>query len=122
MKIIKYIVFTGTILGALSSYSQDTLAISKSDLLQKVSERNLQIKISEKNIQSAQADYNQSRAVFLPNINVSHTGITTTNPLMAFGSKLNQEILTMADFNPMLLNNPEQTQNFATKLKYNNRL
>ena len=117
MKIIKYIVFTGTILGALSSYSQDTLAISKSDLLQKVSERNLQIKISEKNIQSAQADYNQSRAVFLPNINVSHTGITTTNPLMAFGSKLNQEILTMADFNPMLLNNPEQTQNFATKFE-----
>ncbi len=38
-----------------------------------------------------------------------HTGISTTNPLMAFGSKLNQEILTQADFNPDLLNNPEQT-------------
>ena len=97
--------------------AQDTIFVSKTNLLEKLSSNNLQIKISEKNIQSAQADYNQSRALFLPNINVSHTGITTTNPLMAFGSKLNQEILTMADFNPMLLNNPEQTQNFATKVE-----
>jgi hypothetical protein len=77
----------------------------------------LQIKIAEKNYQSAKADYNQSNALFLPNINVSHTGISTTNPLMAFGSKLNQAILTpMADFNPNLLNMIQlKTQNFATK-------
>ena len=36
---------------------------------------------------------------------------------MAFGSKLNQEILTQADFNPALLNNPDQTQNFATVIE-----
>jgi outer membrane protein TolC len=36
---------------------------------------------------------------------------------MAFGSKLNQEILTMADFNPALLNDPAKTQNFATKFE-----
>ena len=36
---------------------------------------------------------------------------------MAFGSKLNQEILTASDFNPALLNNPEKTQNFATKIE-----
>lgn len=80
-------------------------------------EKNLQIKIAEKNYQSAKADFSQSAALFLPNINVSHTGISTTNPLMAFGSKLNQEILTMADFNPALLNDPAKTQNFATKFE-----
>jgi outer membrane protein TolC len=117
MKKISYIIFTGTILSSFFGFSQDTLAISKSELYQKLSEKNLQIKIAEKTYQSAKADYNQSNALFLPNINVSHTGISTTNPLMAFGSKLNQEILTMADFNPALLNNPAKTQNFATKFE-----
>ncbi|GAA4075380.1 TolC family protein [Flavobacterium cheonanense] len=117
MKKISYIIFTGTILSSLFGFSQDTLSISKSELSQKLSEKNLQIKIAEKTYQSAKADYNQSNALFLPNINVSHTGISTTNPLMAFGSKLNQEILTMADFNPALLNDPAKTQNFATKFE-----
>jgi outer membrane protein TolC len=36
---------------------------------------------------------------------------------MAFGSKLNQEILTASDFNPALLNDPDVTQNFATKIE-----
>lgn len=117
MKKISYIIFTGTFLSSFFGFGQDTLAISKSELLQKVAEKNLQIKIAEKNYQSAKADFSQSAALFLPNINVSHTGISTTNPLMAFGSKLNQEILTMADFNPALLNDPAKTQNFATKFE-----
>jgi len=117
MKKISYIIFTGTILSSFFGFSQDTLAISKSELSQKLFEKNLQIKIAEKTYQSAKADYNQSNALFLPNINVSHTGISTTNPLMAFGSKLNQEVLTMADFNPTLLNDPAKTQNFATKFE-----
>jgi len=117
MKKINYIIFTGTILSSFFGFSQDTLSISKSELSQKVSEKNLQIKIAEKNYQSAKADYIQSNALLLPNINVSHTGVSTTNPLMAFGSKLNQEILTPMDFDPNLLNNPAKTQNFATKFE-----
>lgn len=117
MKKISYIIFTGVFLSSFFGFSQDTLSISKNILIQKISERNLQIKIAEKSYQSAKADYNQSAALFLPNISISHTGISTTNPLMAFGSKLNQEILTPMDFNPDLLNNPEKTQNFATKFE-----
>ena len=107
------------VFGMVSSMlqAQDTLSISKNDLLQKVTENNLQIKVAEKSFQSAKADYRQSNALFLPNVNVSHTGILTTNPLMAFGSKLNQEILTASDFNPALLNDPDRTQNFATKIE-----
>ena len=43
--------------------------------------------------------------------------MTTTNPLMAFGSKLNQETISQSDFNPDLLNNPERVDNFATKIE-----
>lgn len=117
MKKINLLVAIGIAFGVANVNAQDTLSISKNDLLQKVTENNLQIKVAEKSFQSAKADYRQSNAVFLPNINVSYTGISTTNPLMAFGSKLNQEILTVADFNPALLNDPAVTQNFATKIE-----
>ncbi|MFC7445453.1 MULTISPECIES: TolC family protein [Mesoflavibacter] len=97
--------------------AQEVKPISKSDVLTQVSENNTSIKISEEEFNQAKADFRQTNAIFLPNITASHTGISTTNPLMAFGSKLNQEILTQADFNPALLNDPETIQNFATKLE-----
>jgi outer membrane protein TolC len=100
-----------------NEWHQDTLSISKSDLLAKLTDKNLQIKIAQQAYQGALADYQSSNALFLPSITASHTGISTTNPLMAFGSKLNQAILTPADFNPALLNNPVRTQNFATTIE-----
>ncbi len=117
MKKVNLLIALGTALLSVTSYGQDTLSISKNDLVQKVTENNLQIKVANQSFESAKADYRQSNALFLPNINVSHTGISTTNPLMAFGSKLNQEILTASDFNPALLNDPDVTQNFATKIE-----
>lgn len=117
MKKIKFIIISGLMLSSFWSFGQDTLTIAKGDLLQKLSDKNLQIKIAEKNFLSAKGDFEQSNALFLPNINVSHTGLVTTNPLMAFGSKLNQAILTPMDFDPNLLNNPVRTQNFATKIE-----
>ncbi|RZV66217.1 MAG: TolC family protein, partial [Flavobacteriaceae bacterium] len=97
--------------------AQDVVPISKPNVLERVSKENTSIKISEQEYIQARADYRQTNAVFLPNITASHTGIATTNPLMAFGSKLNQEILTQNDFNPALLNDPSQIENFATKLE-----
>lgn len=91
--------------------------ISLDEVLQKVEKNNYAIKISKEDYNAAKADFNQTNAIFLPNITISHTAITTTNPLMAFGSKLNQEILTQADFNPALLNDPGDVKNFTTKIE-----
>ncbi|MBQ0787091.1 MAG: TolC family protein [Oceanihabitans sp.] len=102
---------------SVSLKAQEVVPISKTEVLSNVSEKNTSIKISEEEFKQAKADYSQTNAVFLPNISASHTGIATTNPLMAFGSKLNQEILTANDFNPALLNNPSQIENFATKFE-----
>ena len=117
MKKINLIVLLATISISAITYSQETLPISKRELSNKLSDKNLQIKIAEQNFKLAQSDYRSSNAIFLPNISASHTAISTTNPLMAFGSKLNQEILTASDFDPNLLNNPNRTQNFATKIE-----
>ncbi|MEO9477436.1 MAG: TolC family protein [Cyclobacteriaceae bacterium] len=99
------------------AWAQDTLHISLETLQAKVQERNLQARIAEKQLESANADFRQSNALFLPSISASHTAIVTTNPLMAFGSKLNQEILTPADFDPNLLNDPDRTENYATQIE-----
>ena len=102
--------FTGT----FSMFGQESVPISRQDVMASVSENNTTIKISIEEFNQARAEYRQTNAIFLPNISASYTGISTTNPLMAFGSKLNQEILTQNDFDPALLNDPNQIQNFAT--------
>ncbi|MEM0517217.1 TolC family protein [Aequorivita flava] len=115
MKINKFFLFLG-FLPALV-FAQETIPISKAEVLEKVSTQNNQLKIGEQQVLAAKGDYNQTNAVFLPNITASHTGMATTNPLMAFGFKLNQEIVEQADFNPNTLNDPSQINMFATKIE-----
>lgn len=110
----QFLITIGIFSCSLLGYSQDTIITAKKDLLEKVSQANLQIQLAQKTYQAAKAEYQQSNVLFLPSLTASHTAISTTNPLMAFGSKLNQEILTASDFDPALLNDPAKTQNFAT--------
>ena len=118
MKIYKHIIVFGFLLSFASILqAQQLTPISKQDVLSRVTDNNQSIKISQQEFNVAKADYRQTNAVFLPNITASHTAMATTNPLMAFGSKLNQEILTQNDFNPALLNDPSQIENYATKLE-----
>lgn len=99
----------------LSLNAQTIKPISKSEVLNRLS-KNASVNIAEQDFKQAKAEYRQTNAVFLPTVTASHTAFSTTNPLMAFGSKLNQEILTANDFNPDLLNNPKHIENFATKI------
>lgn len=114
---MKYIIVIGLYLVVFVSNAQETVFISKEAALEKVKEQNLAVKIGAQQVLSAKGDYDQSRAVFLPNITASHSGMLTTNPLMAFGFKLNQARITQEDFNPNNLNNPSQTRLFATKFE-----
>lgn len=97
--------------------AQQSVPISKMEALEKVKSQNHSLKIGEQEVLSAQGDYRQTNAVFLPNVRASHTGMSTTNPLMAFGFKLNQEIVTQSDFDPNSLNNPSSINMFATKIE-----
>ena len=98
-------------------WAQETVQVSRQDLEARIESKNLQLKIASAELNSAEADLLMSRAMHLPNIKASYTGISTNNPLMAFGYKLNQERVTMEDFNPANLNNPKNIFNFATKLE-----
>ncbi|MGB5700107.1 TolC family protein, partial [Muriicola sp.] len=97
--------------------AQVTTLITKDEVIAKVKESNNTLKMAVQDVLAAKGDFNQTNAVLVPTISMSHTGIATTNPLMAFGSKLNQEILTQADFNPLLLNDPRQIEDYATRIE-----
>ena len=65
----------------------------------------------------ATSNYKQTEAIYLPQIGLSYTAMTTNNPLNAFGFKLQQQSITQSDFNPALLNSPGATPDFTTKLE-----
>ena len=114
---IKYIIMLVSLLPGLWLQAQEVRPISKSEAIELVKQNNREIKISQQEFLESRGDFRQTNSIFLPNVAVSHSGITTTNPLMAFGSKLNQGIVTQSDFNPELLNNPDRINNFATKIE-----
>lgn len=91
--------------------------LTKQEVISNVIQNNITLKIADEKYKISKTDYTQSKAVYLPNVKVSYTGITTTSPLMAFGSKLNQEVVSMSDFNPLLLNDPGNYENFNAKLE-----
>jgi len=114
MKKHLYIIPFGILFFTISISAQELKSISKTEVLTRVIEQNTSLKISEQEYLKARAEYRQTNSVFLPSISASHTGIATTNPLMAFGSKLNQGILTPEDFDPNRLNEPDEVSSFAT--------
>ncbi len=114
---VKNIIFTIFLLfNFLIIKAQQEILISLDDVLTRVESNNYTLKISEQNYNVAKADFNQTNSILLPSVSISHAGISTNNPLMAFGSKLNQEIVTQADFNPAFLNDPDNIKNFSTKI------
>jgi len=92
-----------------------TTPLTLREALDAAQEQNRSIKLSQLDAEASRAKVRQTQAVFLPQINLSYTAMSTNNPLNAFGFKLQQQAITAADFNPDLLNDPSATQNFMTK-------
>ena len=77
---------------------------------------NKAIRVAQTDERIAEANFRQTNAVFLPQVGLSYTAMTSNNPLNVFGFKLQQQSVTATDFNPALLNNPAATQNYMTKV------
>jgi len=103
-----------SILLAQLTWSQDYKAISMDSLSSAIQSKNLSIKINTESLNMTQAQYRETNAAILPQISVTHQGFRTNNPVMAFGSKLNQGVFNQADFDVNALNNPEALSNFTT--------
>ncbi|WP_372751026.1 TolC family protein [Labilibaculum sp.] len=113
-----YLIFLLLLANLVNGQAQtEEMKLSLKEALLKASENNWEINKAKAQARAAKADYRQTNSVFLPNVSLSHTGVATTDPLSSFGFKLKQEITTEADFNPSVLNDPDQTRNFNTKIE-----
>ncbi|HCN83452.1 MAG TPA: TolC family protein, partial [Sphingobacteriaceae bacterium] len=78
---------------------------------------NQEIQLATLDERIAAANYKQTIANLLPQMNLSYTAMSTNDPLNAFGFKLQQRSISQDDFNPALLNHPSGTQDYMAKLE-----
>src|SRR5690554_437604 len=95
------------------SFSQQPLELQQA--IEQMKENNTQLKVQQHEIDFSNAELSGTLSGFLPKVSVSHTGFYTNDPLNSFGFKLQQRVVTQADFNPVLLNNPDEMYHFNTK-------
>lgn len=103
---------------SVSLWAQEVMPLTLQDALDAALINNKEIVLAKLEEEGATARFRQTNAVFLPQIRVSYTAMSSNNPLNAFGFQLQQQSITPADFNPDLLNNPSSTQNFMTKAEW----
>lgn len=101
-----------------SVMAQESVPLSLQEAIDSTLKNNKEIIMAGLDEASAHARFKQTDAVFLPQINLSYSAMSSNNPLNAFGFKLQQQSITQSDFNPDLLNYPSATQNFMTKAEW----
>lgn len=84
--------------------------------LEIASQNNKNIQIAELERKISNANFHQTDAIFLPQLSVGYSAITTSNPLNAFGFLLQQSSVTAQDFDPGKLNHPGATQNYGASV------
>lgn len=104
-------------LSAITVQAQGPRYISVDEAVTIALQNNSNIKMSKLDEKTANANYHQTDAIFLPQISVGYTAFSTNNPLNAFGFLLQQESVTAMDFDPEKLNNPGSTQNYSTQVE-----
>jgi outer membrane protein TolC len=103
-----------TLAVAAYSYAAENLTLEQA--VDTAIRNNPGLKSADAQIEAADAGVLRSASGFLPKVTVSETWSKTDNPLMVLGTKLNQEIVMPADFNPAVINHPEPMSNYNTRL------
>jgi TolC family type I secretion outer membrane protein len=88
--------------------------LTMAEAIQIAVNQNPQVKAAGFQAKAVESNIIQARSGFFPQIDFSETFNRTTNPMWAFGTKLNQGSITQEDFDPARLNAPDAISNFAT--------
>lgn len=116
-----WVILTGVLL--LSSagriFAQETQAVKQLTLpaaIDTALSHNPQVTAVREGLTAAEAQVTTARSGLFPRLDLSESARRTTNPMWAFGTKLNQGEITQSDFAPDDLNDPDPIDNFATAL------
>lgn len=103
----------------ISSFTAESRAqqpLNLWDAVMQMKLNNSQLRVQQMEVDLSNAELEGTKSGFLPKVSLSHTAFFTNDPLNAFGFKLQQQAVTMEDFNPVLLNNPDDMTHFNSKL------
>lgn len=109
-------------LPALSLGQDSPRVIQLEQAIKTAIDNNKSIRLARFDEHIAQSKFRETDAIFLPQVGVSYAALNTTNPLNAFGFKLQQKGIESSDFNPSYLNDPGATTDFMTRLEINQPL
>ncbi len=102
------------ILFPCGSLAAENPKLSISQAVETALVHNPNLEAAQKRIRAAEEKITQADAGLMPQAYLSQRYSHTNNPMWAFGTKLNQEQITAADFDPNRLNDPDAIDNFAT--------
>lgn len=100
------------------SEAEEGKLLSLYDAVNKALENNPRTKAAFFQAEAVRSRITQTRSGLLPRIYLNETFSRTNNPMWAFGTKLNQENITVSDFDPARLNNPGGINNFITSVTF----
>ena len=95
----------------------DTLVVDREAVIALALERNEMLAASGAMRDAAAADALGAWRGFTPQVQLGEFFMRSDDALSSFGFKLQNRQVTMADFNPVLLNDPGETNNFITRLQ-----
>jgi len=90
--------------------------LSLQSAIQSALEKNPLLEAAQARVGASAERITQAAAGFYPKVYISEAYQLTTNPMWAFGMKLNQEIIAQRDFDPARLNDPSSIDIFNTML------
>jgi outer membrane protein len=79
-------------------------------------ENNPRLTAARSLVDASEASVGTALSGFYPRLDFSESFSRTNNPMWAFGTRLNQGAISMRDFDPALLNDPDSISNFTTAL------
>ena len=115
-QIMKKHFILGLFLSAIFPALSQTETLNLDEALKQLEANAYALKMQNKNVDMLKEHLAASKQHFLPQIGVQYTGVYTNSPLNSFGFKLEQQVVTQADFAPNLLNNPDGISNFNTQV------
>jgi len=114
VSVIRYTLMLLGLLGLAGQAAAEGVTLQKSVAL--ALQHNRLLQADHYRVDAAKARVAEARGYLLPSLDAGYTVMRSNAPLTAFGTKLLQQRVTAADFNPALLNNPSAINNYQPKL------
>lgn len=99
--------------GALLTGTAHAAPLTIEEAIRAAWARNPALRASAAGVEAAREDAARARDGHLPTISLQVRGVRTDEPMMAFGLKLDQARIAMADFDPARLNDPAAIGGFG---------